>query len=118
MLFNGSTGDGFRTTVGVRQGCFLPPTLFNSFLEKILTDALENHEDTVRFGGKKVKNLRFADDIDGLACKEKLENIVKTLETIATACGMEIRSEKTNKQRPCRIRLIVSQKNVGEMLQP
>ena len=31
VLFNGSTGDWFRTTVGVRQGCLLLPTLFNIF---------------------------------------------------------------------------------------
>ena len=33
VLFNGSTGEWFRTTVGVRQGCLLTPTLFNIFLE-------------------------------------------------------------------------------------
>ena len=44
VLFNSSIGDWFRTTVGVRQGCLLLPTLFNVFLEKIMTDALEDHE--------------------------------------------------------------------------
>ena len=39
-FFNGSIGDWFRTIVGVRQGCLLSPTLFNIFLEKIMTDAL------------------------------------------------------------------------------
>ena len=29
---NGSTGECFKTTVGVRQGCLLSPTLFNIFL--------------------------------------------------------------------------------------
>ena len=33
VLFNGSTGEWFRTTVGVRQWCLLSPTLFNIFLE-------------------------------------------------------------------------------------
>ena len=39
VLFNGSIGDSFRTTVRVRQGCLLSPTLFNIFLERIMTDA-------------------------------------------------------------------------------
>ena len=36
VLFNGSTGEWFRTTVGVRHGCLLSPTLFNIFLERIM----------------------------------------------------------------------------------
>ena len=36
ILFNGSIGDWFRTTAGVRQGCLLSPTLFNMFLERII----------------------------------------------------------------------------------
>ena len=40
VLFNSSTGDWFRTTVGVRQGYLLSPTLLNIFLERIMTDAL------------------------------------------------------------------------------
>ena len=42
VLFNSSIGDWFRTTVEVRQGCLLSPTLFNIFLERIMTDALED----------------------------------------------------------------------------
>ena len=33
VLFNGSIGDWFRTTTGVRQGCLLSHALFNIFLE-------------------------------------------------------------------------------------
>ena len=69
--FNGSIGDWFRTTVGVRQGCLLSPTLFNIFLERIMTDALENHEGTVNFGGREITNLSFTNDIDGLAGEEE-----------------------------------------------
>ena len=34
VYYNGSVGEWFRTTVGVRQGCLLSPTLFNIFLER------------------------------------------------------------------------------------
>ena len=67
VLFNSSVGDWFRTTVGVRQGCLLSPTLFNIFLEGVMTDALEDHEGTVSNGGRTITNLRFADDINDLA---------------------------------------------------
>ena len=71
VLFNSSIGDWFRTTVGVRQGRLLSPTLFNIFLERIMTDALEDCECTVSIKGKTITNFRFADDIDGSAGGEK-----------------------------------------------
>ena len=78
VLFNSSIGDWFRTTIGVRQGCLLSPTLFNIILgKKIITDALEDHEGTVSIGGRTITNLRFADDIDGLTGEEvELANLV------------------------------------------
>ena len=71
VLFNSSIRDWFRTTVGIRQGCLLSPNLFNIFLERIMTDAVKDHEDTVSIGGGTVTNLCFADDIDGLAGEEE-----------------------------------------------
>ena len=73
VLFNSSVGDWFRTTVRVRQECLLSPTLFNIFLverlssliERIMTDALENHEGTASIGDRIFINLCFADDIAG-----------------------------------------------------
>ena len=67
--FNSSIGEWFRTTVGIRQGCLPSPTLFNIFLERIMTDVLE--EGTVIIGGRAITNLCFADDIDGLAGEEE-----------------------------------------------
>ena len=96
VFFNGSIGDWFRTTVGVRQGCLLLTTLFNIFLERIMTDALEEHEGTVSIGGGTITNLRFSDDIDGLAEEEEeLANLVQYLDKASTASGMEISAEKT-----------------------
>ena len=96
VLFNSSIGDWFRTTVGVRQGCLLSPTLFNIFLEKTTTEALEDYEGTVSIGGRTITCLRFTDDIDGLAGEEEeLANLVERLDNASTAYGMEISAEQT-----------------------
>ena len=54
VQMNGSIGEWFRTTVGVRQGCLLSPTLFNIFLERIMSDALEEHDGKVSIGGRNI----------------------------------------------------------------
>ena len=69
---NGSIGDWFRTTVGVRQECLLSPTLLNIFLRRIMSDALEDHDGKVSIGGRNNTNLRFADDIDALVEKSRI----------------------------------------------
>ena len=78
VQMNGSIGEWFRTTVGVRQGCLLSPTLFNIFLERIMSDAQEEHDGKVSIGGRNITNQRFADDIDALAVEEQeLEALVE-----------------------------------------
>ena len=45
-----------------------------------MTDALEDHKGTVSIGGRTITNLRFADDINGLAGEEEiLANLVSVL---------------------------------------
>ena len=61
-----------------------------------MTDTLEDHEGTVSIGGRTITNLRFADDIDGLAGEEEaLANLVERLDKASTAYSMEISAEKT-----------------------
>ena len=58
--------------------------------------ALEIHEGTVSIGGRTITNLRFADDIDGLAGEEEeLAKFVERLDKASTAYGMDISAEKT-----------------------
>ena len=96
VIFNSTIGNWFRTTVGVRQGCLLSPTLFDIFLERIMIDVLEDREGTVSIGGRAINNFRFADDIDGLAGEEEeLANLVKHLDKASTAYSMEISAKKT-----------------------
>ena len=50
-----------------------------------MTAALEDHESTVSTGGRTITNLRFADDIDGLAGdEEELANLVERLDSEKT----------------------------------
>ena len=84
VQMNGSIGEWFRTTVGVRQGCLLSPTLFNIFLERLMSDALKVHDRKVSIGGRNITKLRFADDIDALAEEEQeLEALVESLDKSA-----------------------------------
>ena len=71
-----------------------------------MTDTLENHEGTVSIGGRTITNLRFADDIDGLAGEEEeLTNLVEHLDKASTAYNIEISAEKTKlmTNNTCRI---------------
>ena len=61
-----------------------------------MTTALDDHEGTVSIGGRAITNLRFADDIDGLAGEEEeLAKLVERLDKASTAYGMENSAEKT-----------------------
>ena len=95
VIFNDSKGDWFRTTAGFLQGCLLSPTLYNIFLERIVTDAIEDHTGTVSIGSRIITNLRFPGDIDGLAGEEGVAKLVERLYKASTAYGMEISAEKT-----------------------
>ena len=52
-----------RLPLGVRQGCLVSPIVFNIFLERIMCEALGDHEGSVSIGGRLITNFRFADDI-------------------------------------------------------
>ena len=56
-----------------------------------MTDAFEDYEGTVSIRGRTITNLRFADNIDGLAGEEEeLAKLVECLDKSSTVHGMEI----------------------------
>ena len=96
VQMDGSIGKLFRTTIEVRQGCLLSPTLFSVVLEWVISDALEEHDRKVSIGGRNITNLRFADDIDALAEEEQeLEVLVERLDKTCIRYKMEISAENT-----------------------
>ena len=60
----------FRTTSGLRQGR-TSSTLKHFFLERIISDALEEYDGKFSIDGRNITNLRFADDIHALAEEER-----------------------------------------------
>ena len=65
-----------------------------------MTTAVEDHEGTVSIGGRTISNLRFANDIDGLAGEEEeLAKLAECLDKASTVYSMEISAEKTKLMR-------------------
>ena len=94
VQMNGSAVEWFRITVRIRPGCLLSPTHFNIFLEKIMSDALEEHDRKVSIGGRTITNQRFADDIDALVEDEQeLEVLAESLDKTCTIYKEEINAE-------------------------
>ena len=60
-----------------------------------MIDALEDNEGTVSIGGRTIANLRFADDIYGLAGGEELAKLVERLDKAFTAYVMDSSAAKT-----------------------
>ena len=60
-------GEWFKTDVGVKKGDPLSPLLFIAYLDRVM-DSVKGCEDQdqggVNIGGTRIKDLRFADDID------------------------------------------------------
>ena len=57
------TTDGFQIGKGVCQGCLLSPCLFNLYAECIMRNAgLEEAQAGIKFAGRNIHNLRYADD--------------------------------------------------------
>ncbi|GFN92173.1 endonuclease-reverse transcriptase [Plakobranchus ocellatus] len=90
---------------GFRPGCSTIEQIFNVriLMEKIMTGALEDHCGTVSISGRPITNLRFADDVNGLAGNEcELASLVEQLDKASSNFGMDISGEKTKIMTNCK----------------
>uniref|UniRef100_A0A8D8PQH9 Craniofacial development protein 2 n=1 Tax=Cacopsylla melanoneura TaxID=428564 RepID=A0A8D8PQH9_9HEMI len=90
-----NTGD-IQIMRGVRQGCVLSPVIFNVYSEFIFREALQNTEAGILLNGKKINNIRYADDTvifsDNLSSLQTLmDNVTKH----SRDYGLDINISKT-----------------------
>lgn len=75
------------------QGRILSPQLFNIYAECVMRKTLENWESV---GGRKISNLRYADDTAILAnSSEKFTELLNRLEQESNRIGLRINKSKT-----------------------
>ena len=70
------TTDWFQLGKRVRQGCILSPCLFNLYAEYIMRNTwLEEAQAGIKFSGRNINNLRYADDTTLMAESEELKSL-------------------------------------------
>ena len=81
---------------GVRLGCILSPLLFNIYAERIMRDVLEKLDKDISIGGRKVTNLRYADDTTLIAeTKDDLKDLITKVKRASEEAGLYLNVKKT-----------------------
>lgn len=78
VLFSNTQADTFSATAELRQGCILSQLLFIIYIIYIIR---ETWDGGIALGGRKISNLRYADETLIIAKdEEELENILEALD--------------------------------------
>ena len=90
------TTDWFQIGKGVRQGCILLPCLFNFYAEYTMRDAgLEEAQGGIKIAGRKINNLRYADDTILMAeSEEELKSLLMKVKEESEKAGLKFNSQK------------------------
>ena len=82
---------------GVRQGCMLPPCLFNFYAEYIMRSAgLEETQAGIKIAGRNINNLRYTDDTTLMAeSEEELKRLLMKVKVESEKVGLKLDIQKT-----------------------
>ena len=91
------TTDWFQMGKGVQQGCTLSPCLLNLHAEYIMRNAgLEEAQAGIKITGRKINNLRYADDTTLMAeSEEELKNFLMKVKEESEKVGLKLNIQKT-----------------------
>ena len=90
------TTDWFQIGKGVRQGCILPPCLFNFYAEYIMRNAgLEETQAGIKIARRNINHLRYADDTTLTAeSEEELKNLLMKVKEESEKVGLKFNTQK------------------------
>ena len=88
---------GSQIRKGERQGCILSPRLFNLNAEYIMRNTgLEEAQAGIKFAGKNINNLRYADDTTlTVESEEELKSLLMKVKEESEKVGLELNIQKT-----------------------
>ena len=90
------TTDWFQIGKGVRQGRILSPCLFNFYAEYIIRNAgLEEAQAGIKIAGRKINNLRYADNTTLMAeSEQELKSLLMKVEEESEKVGLKLNIQK------------------------
>ena len=91
------TTDWFQIRKGVRQGCMLPPCLFNLYADYIMRNTgLEEAQAGIKIARRNINNLIYADDTTLMAeSKEELKSLLMKVKEEHEKVGLKLNIQKT-----------------------
>uniref|UniRef100_A0AC11DJM6 Uncharacterized protein n=2 Tax=Ovis aries TaxID=9940 RepID=A0AC11DJM6_SHEEP len=91
------TTDWFQLGKGVRQGCILSLCLFNFYAEDIMRNAgLEEAQAGIKFAGRNINNLRYADGTTLMAeSEEELKSLLMEVKEESEKVSLKLNIQKT-----------------------
>ena len=89
------TADWFQIGKGVCQGCILSPCLFNFYAEYIMRNTgLEEAQAGIKIAGRKINNLRYADDTTLMTESEELKSLSMKVKVESEKVGLKLNIQK------------------------
>ena len=90
------TTDWFQIGKGVPQGCILSPCLLNLYAGYIMKNAgLDEAQAGIKFAGRNINNLRYADDATLMAEIEELKSLLMKVKEESKKVGLKLNIQKT-----------------------